>query len=68
MKKCISIFAIILIVAILCITGRNNANSMLVGDPPIGTSPLPKINSSKSELIIIKAEITQFRFQQENMI
>ena len=68
MKKCISLFAVILIIAIFGITGSNNVSGNLAGDPPVGTTPLPKVNGINSEQIFIKSELNQFRFQQEYMI
>ena len=68
MKKCISLFAVILIIAIFGINGNNNVSGNLAGDPPVGTTPLPKVNGINSAQIFIKPELTQFRFQQENII
>jgi len=68
MKKCVSLFAAIMIIAILAINGRNSVKNSLAGDPSVGTIPLPKVNGSIPEQIIIKAEMVQFRFEQEYMI
>jgi hypothetical protein len=56
MKKWPSLFAIVVIIAIFGISGRNNVNITLLSDPPVGTTPPIKLSNLKSEMPTVKQQ------------